>query len=106
MAALLRRVLWTTGLAVLAAIVLAVVVISLGIRIHLDRFRGPLETLASRSLAREVRLSGDLVLVPTWSFTLEVGDPHIANPPGWEGDFARLGLVRVRVDVLPLLLRR
>lgn len=107
MVAFLRRVVTIAGLVVLGLIVLVVVAISLRIPIDLDRFRGVFETLASQSLQREVRLSGDLVLVPTWSLTVEAGGLSIANPPTWsKSDFAMLELVRVRVDILPLLLRR
>jgi uncharacterized protein involved in outer membrane biogenesis len=107
MLALLRRIARIAGLGVLAVILLLLAAISLGIRVDLDRFRGPLEALASRSLEREVTLSGDLSLVPTWSFTVEAGGLQIANPPGFgDSDFANLKLVRVRVDVLPLFLRR
>jgi uncharacterized protein involved in outer membrane biogenesis len=107
MTALLRRIFRYVGFAVLAAIALLIVAISLRIRIDLERFRGPLEALASQSVARQVRLSGDLVLVPTWSLTVEAGGLQIANPSRFGGtNFAKLELVRIRVNVLPLLRRR
>jgi uncharacterized protein involved in outer membrane biogenesis len=87
--------------ALLAAFVISV---SLGIEVDLDPLRSPFEELASQALDREVRLEGRMLLVPSWSLRLEVHGLRIANPPGWpEPDFARMGLARLRVRMLPLL---
>ena len=53
-----RRMFRNLGVALAALVLLLLLTITVGIRIDLERLRGPLEALASRSLAREVRLSG------------------------------------------------
>jgi hypothetical protein len=104
---LLRRVLFTLAIGLAVLVVGFVVAVSLGIRVDLEPFREPFEAVASNALEREVRLEGDIFLVPTWSVTVEANGLHIANPAGWEErEFAHLDLARVQVDVLPLLLRR
>ena len=104
---LLKRALVIVGLVLAAIVVSFVIVVSLGIRVDLDRFREPFVAIASKSLGREVRLEGDVYLVPTWSVTLEANGLTIANPPGFEEpEFAHLELARIQVAALPLLWRR
>ncbi len=102
--AFLRRAL--LGIAIFVALVVLafVTVVSIGIHVDLDPLRAPAQTLASTALGREVTLEGPLVLVPTWSPTVEVKGLQIANPEGWPSpEFARMELARVTVGVLPVL---
>ncbi|MDJ0850874.1 MAG: AsmA family protein [Myxococcota bacterium] len=101
---LLRRIL--LGVAIFVALIVAafVVVVSIGIHVDLDPLRVPAQTLASTALDREVTLDGPMVLVPTWSPTVEVKGLRIGNPKGWPSpELARMDLARVTVGVLPIL---
>jgi uncharacterized protein involved in outer membrane biogenesis len=104
---LLRRILLIVGLGLAGLVLAFIVVVSLGIRVDLDRFRKPFETVASTSLGRTVKLEGDVFLVPTWSVTVEAQGLRIANPAGWqERELAHMELARIRIDAVPLLWRR
>jgi len=88
------------GLALLAF----VVVVSIGVRVDLGHLRVPAQALASTALGRDVALEGELVLVPTWSPTVEISEVRIGNPEGWTGpDFAQLQHARLTAGVVPLL---
>lgn len=95
------------ALGVAALVVAFVVAVSLGIRVDLEPLREPFQAMASSALGREVKLEGEVFLVPTWSVTVEANGLRIANPETWEtAEFAHLDLARVQVNLLPLLWRR
>jgi hypothetical protein len=104
---LLRRT--ALAVAVFLGVLIAafVTVVSIGIRVDLDFLRAPAETFASTALGRDVTIRGPMMLVPTWSPTVEVQGLGIANPAGWTSEeFAHMELARVTVGILPILARR
>ncbi len=102
--ALLRRLLIGLAVAVALLVTAFVVVVSIGIHVDLEPLRVPAQTLASTALDREVTLEGSMVLVPTWSPTVEIQGLHIGNPKGWPSrEFARMDLARLTVGVVPIL---
>lgn len=104
---LLRRILLVLALGLATLVIGFVIAVSLGIRVDLSPFREPFEVMASNALGRQVKLEGDVFLVPTWSVTVEANGLRVANPEGWEpAEFAHLQLARVQIEVLPLLRRR
>lgn len=59
-------------------------VVSIGIHVDLADYglRPPAEALATAALDRVVKFEGPMILVPTWSPTLEVHGLSIGNPKG------------------------
>ncbi len=104
MTTLLRRILFALiGLIVLlvAAFLIAV---SLSINVDLSTIRPAGAALASNALGREVRIEGEMILVPTFSPTFEMHGLTIANPPGWATpEFAHMDLAYIEIAILPLL---
>jgi uncharacterized protein involved in outer membrane biogenesis len=102
-----RLLFWLlVGAVALPVIVLVGVVVALavGFDVDLDPLRSRFEAAATASLGREVRFEGPLLLVPSFSPTVEVGGLHIANPTNWPTpDFARMQRARLQVEVLPFL---
>ena len=67
-------------------------------------WRDDLERVATRVLGREVKLDGDLVLVPGLEPKLSIGGLRIANPPGFgTPDFATLAGASLQLALAPLL---
>jgi uncharacterized protein involved in outer membrane biogenesis len=80
---LLRRIVLSTGIVVGCVLLALFVVITIGIRVSLDPFRGEFEAMASTALGREVSIEGDVEVVPTWRPTLEVRGLRIGQPSAW-----------------------
>ena len=81
------------ALAALPVVLIAIVLLllSLGITVRLDPLRPSFENAASSALGREVALEGSMLLVPSFSPTVEVQGLRVANPPDWPTpDFARM----------------
>ena len=90
-----------------ALVAILLILLSLGITVTLDPLRPSFENAASSALGREVSLEGSMLLVPSFSPTVEVQGLRIANPPDWPTpDFARMELARLQIGVLPLLWER
>lgn len=93
-------------LAVLLLLVaVSAIIIALEIKVELDPLRQPVAMAASQALDREVRLDGSISLVPTLWPMLEINDVSVGNPKGWPGDqpLAKVGLVRLKLGIVPLL---
>ncbi|MBW1688077.1 MAG: AsmA family protein, partial [Deltaproteobacteria bacterium] len=107
MRALLRRAALTLAALPVVLVAIVLLLLSLGITVRLDPLRPTFEAAVSSALGREVALEGSMVLVPTFSPTVEVQGLRIANPPDWPTpDFARMELARLQIGVLPLLWER
>ena len=92
------------GALLLLLVAVSAVLLALGVRVELDPLREPVELAAEQAIGREVSFEGRLSLVPTLWPTLEVQEVAIANTPGWsEKDFARAGLLRLQLGLVPLL---
>ncbi len=93
--------------ALVALVVLALAAVAfIGISIDAQRWREPVAAALSRALGREVRLEGPARLTLSLHPVVVVGDLRIANPSGFDApDFARVGELRLDVDLLPLLRR-
>jgi len=105
--ALLRRAALTLAALPVVLVAIVLLLLSLGITVRLDPLRPTFEAAVSSALGREVALEGSMVLVPTFSPTVEVQGLRIANPPDWPTpDFARMELARLQIGVLPLLWER
>ncbi len=91
--------------ALLLLVAVSAIIIALEIKVELDPLRQPVALAASKALDREVRLDGSISLVPTLWPTLEINDVSVGNPEGWPGDqpLAKVGLVRLKLGVMPLL---
>ncbi len=102
-----RRILLKILAALVALGVLALAAVAfIGIGIDAQRWRAPVATALSSALGREVLLEGPARLTLSLRPDLLVGDIRIANPPGFDApDFARIGELRVAMEILPLLLR-
>ncbi|MGH8682354.1 MAG: AsmA family protein [Burkholderiales bacterium] len=88
------------ALAVLALAALAFV----GVGVDAQRWREPMAAALSRALGRDVRLHGPARLTVSLHSDLVLGDIRIANPPAFDApDFARIGELRLAIDLLPLL---
>jgi uncharacterized protein involved in outer membrane biogenesis len=88
------------ALAVFALAALAFV----GIDIDAQRWREPMAAALSRALGREVWLEGPARLTVSLHPDLAVGGIRIANPPDFDApDLARIGELRLAMDLLPLL---
>ena len=100
---LLRFLLLIVALFVMAAVAVTL----LRIPLDLSRYKPLLESTASQSLGRDVRIDGDIVVTTSlWPY-FEIEGLHIANPGGaQDGDLAVMDLARVSVGLLPLLQRR
>ena len=92
-----------TALVALGVLALAAVAF-IGISIDAQRWREPVAAALSRALGREVRLEGSARLTLSLHPVVVVGDLRIANPPGFDSpDVARIGELRLGVELLPLL---
>jgi len=101
---LLRRTALTLVALPVVLVAILLILLSLGITVTLDPLRPTFEAAASSALGREVALEGSMLLVPSFSPTVEVQGLRIANPPDWPTpDFARMELARLQIGVLPLL---
>jgi hypothetical protein len=90
----------TAALAVLAVLALGV----LQVPLSGGAWRDDIERVATRALGREVKLEGDLVLVPGARPRLAIGGLRIANPPGFGAtDFATLADASLQLALAPLL---
>jgi uncharacterized protein involved in outer membrane biogenesis len=91
--------------AVLAVCVFALAAAAaVGIPVDAERWREPVAAALSRALGREVRIDGPAQLVLSLRPAVAVGGIRIANPPGFDApDFARIGELRLGVELLPLL---
>jgi len=100
----LRHILRFLLLIVALFVMAAVAVTLLRIPLDLSRYKPLLESTASQSLGREVRIDGDIVVTTSlWPY-FEIEGLHIANPGGaQDGDLAVMDLARVSVGLLPLL---
>ena len=88
------------SLAVLAILLLFLVI---GIRIDGDPYRGLLGRWLSQSLGRAVHLHGAVALRLSFHPELEANDIRIEQPAGFgKQEFAKLGKLQFRLDVLPL----
>ena len=98
---------------VLGLMVTAVLLVSLlRIPIDLSPYRPMIESAASKTLGRAVRLDGDITLTTSlWPY-FEIQNLRIGNPPGFPAgdsgpmDMASMEIARVTVGLLPLLKRR
>ncbi len=91
--------------ALVAFVVLAFAAVAfIGISIDAQRWREPVAAMLSRALGREVRLEGPARLALSLRPEVLVRDIRIANPPRFDSpDFARIGELRLGVELLPLL---
>ena len=96
------------GLTVTAALLVSL----LRIPIDLSPYRPMIESAASKTLGRAVRVDGDITLTTSlWPY-FEIQNLRIGNPPGFPAgdsgpmDMASMELARVTVGLLPLLKRR
>ncbi len=88
-------------------VVASVLVVALGITISAAPWRDSIAAAASHAIGRQVRLEGQLELVPTLRPLLTIGGVHIANPPGFsQPEFASLGKARLQIDLRAALSRR
>lgn len=88
------------SLAVMSILLLCLVI---GIRIDGDPYRGVLSRWLSESLGREVHLQGAVALKVSFHPELEASDIRIQQPAGFGNqEFAKLGKLQFRLDLLPL----
>ena len=98
---------------VLGLTVTAVLLVSLlRIPIDLSPYRPMIESAASKTLGRAVRVDGDITLTTSlWPY-FEIQNLRIGNPPGFPAgdsgpmDMASMEIARVTVGLMPLLKRR
>jgi uncharacterized protein involved in outer membrane biogenesis len=80
--------------------------VAVGVDIDAQRWREPLAAALSRALGREVWIDGPARLTVSLRPALAAGGIRVANPQGFDApEFARIGGLRVAVELLPLLLR-
>lgn len=103
---LLRLLLSTVLGAAIVSIALALYVVFIGITIDAAWLRAPIAGVFSENLGREVRFEGPMQLEISARPKLNVGGFHIANAPGFDGEFASLGEARLNLDLWPLLNKR
>jgi AsmA family protein len=100
---LLRWLVWAAGGLTAALIATALYIALVGLTIDAAWLRGPVASVFSDSLGRAVRFEGPMELEISAQPKLRVGGLHIANAPGFDGDFASLGEARLNLDLWPLL---
>jgi AsmA family protein len=66
-------------------------------------FKGPLEQRASAAIGRKVTIGGDLDVDLGWTTRVTVPRVSVANPEWAKGDMARIGRVRVDVQIVTFL---
>jgi uncharacterized protein involved in outer membrane biogenesis len=98
-----RAALVIVGLLVLA-VVAPLVLLTVGVRIDVSRFREPIGQAATEGLGRKVDFEGQIFVVPAFWPTLEIEglrieDPLVEGAP----DFARLEHARIELGALALL---
>jgi uncharacterized protein involved in outer membrane biogenesis len=87
----------------LTAISILLLCLVIGIRIDGDPYRGVLGRWLSQSLGRAVHLNGDVALKLSFHPELVVSDIRIEQPTGFGSkEFAQLGKLQFRLDLLPL----
>ena len=88
------------SLAIFSILLLCLVI---GIRIDGDSYRNLLGRWLTQSLGREVHLNGDVALKLSFYPELEASDIRIQQPEGFGNqEFATLGKLQFRLDLLPL----
>jgi uncharacterized protein involved in outer membrane biogenesis len=95
-----RALVWTGG----AFLVLAILVAILVAIWDWNWFRGPIATIASGRMHRQVTITGDLKVHPwSWQPSATVDGVHIANP-GWagKGELADIGRIAVQIRLAAL----
>jgi len=76
----------------------------IGISVDAQRWRAPLAEVISRMLGREVRIDGPMRLIVSLQPAIVLGEIRIANAPGFDApDFARIGELYIKTELLPLL---
>ncbi len=102
-----QRFLYILGSSIAITILVIAILMLFQIRVNLGWIKGDLEQMASTQLQRQVTIDGQIKLVPSLWPAVEITDIKIANPRGWEqSDFARIGFARVKIGLLPLVLKR
>jgi len=87
----------------LAVLAILLLFLFIGIRIDGDPYRGLLGRWLSQSLGRAVHLHGAVALRLSFHPELEANDIRIEQPAGFgKQEFAKLGKLQFRLDVLPL----
>jgi len=88
------------SLAIFSILLLCLVI---GIRIDGDSYRNLLGRWLTQSLGRKVHLNGDVALKLSFRPELEASDIRIQQPEGFgDQEFAKLGKLQFRLDLLPL----
>ena len=87
----------------LAALAILLLFLVIGIRIDGDPYRGLLGRWLSQSLGRTVHLHGAVALMLSFNPELEANDIRVEQPAGFGNqEFAKLGKLQFRLDLLPL----
>jgi uncharacterized protein involved in outer membrane biogenesis len=91
------------AIATLAVFSILLLCLVIGIRIDGDPYRSLLGQWLSQSLGRTVHLNGPVALKVSFHPELEASDIRIEQPTGFgHQDFAKLGKLQFRLDLLPL----
>jgi hypothetical protein len=80
----MRRFALSLAALLTGVIIVWLAVLALDITVRLDILRDPIETAASRALARQVRVLGPIELRPTLGPTIVLHDLRVADPGGRE----------------------
>lgn len=104
MAKLLRRVAYVVG-GLIGFLLLIIIFLALvKIPIDLTGRKGMVESVASRSLDRRVKVDGNIVVTTSLWPIFQMEGLRISNPEGFQpGDLAQMKSARIQVSVLPLL---
>ena len=87
----------------LAGLSILLLCLVIGIRIDGDPYRDLLGRWLSQSLGREVHLNGDVALKLSFHPELEANNIRVEQPAGFGNqEFAKLGKLQFRLDLLPL----
>ncbi|MBP8308034.1 MAG: hypothetical protein KAY46_12265 [Burkholderiaceae bacterium] len=103
MRALLRRLLWVAGLALLLAVAALAWVAQVGVTIEADRWRDEVGARLSRAFGRPATLTGPLSLRLSLSPSLQAGGLQVS---GADGDLLSVGQVRLALELMPWLRSR
>ena len=101
---MIRRTAITLAALLAGFIFLWLMVLALGVTVRLDVLREPIETAASHTLGREVRVSGPIELIPRLGPTVVLHDLRIASPSGLHGaDLLQAARLEARLGLIALL---
>jgi uncharacterized protein involved in outer membrane biogenesis len=100
-----RWILYPVGGLVAILLVILLVLAFVRISVDLSRYRGLVETAATRALGRTVKIDGNIIITTSLQPIFSLEGLRIGNPETFEpGDFLRMKTTRIQVRVLPLLL--